>query len=474
MARIIVVDLDGTLIRTDTLVESFFLYLRLFPLRFFWPLLWLMRGKVNLKHRLANIVIPDASTLPYNFELVKWLKKQRKAGAQLILATAADHRIAHAVFDHLGFFDEFIATNKVNLSAQNKRSALVERFGENGYEYMGNSKADLPVWESAAVIHMVNPECGVSNAAKKLTGKQGISFQNKVFYFKVLQKALRLHQWLKNILIFVPLVASHKIFEGTFALQGFLAFFIFSLCASSVYLLNDLIDSPEDRIHLTKHNRPLASGTLPIMHALFLIPALLIAAFILAIWFLPWSFVAVLAGYYVLTLTYSLWLKRVVMLDVIILSMLYTARVIAGAEAMTLDVTFWILTFSTFVFLSLAMVKRYTELIDAFRNNIKEKTSGRGYYPADSGLLAVLGGASGFISVLVLALYINESADKMLYQTPEWMWLALPLLLYWLSRTWLLAHRGDLHDDPIIFALRDKASLWVGALFLGIFSLATI
>lgn len=472
--RVIAVDLDGTLIRSDTLFENFFLFLRRSPLLFWLPLLWLLRGKTNLKKHLANEVIPDAAFLPYNLELIDWLKKQKVMGAKLILATAANHRIAQAVFDHLGFFDDCIATSGINLSAHNKRKTLIERFGDKGYEYVGNSQADLAVWESAAVIHMVNPEFGVASAANKLSITQGVCFQNKPSYFKTLLKALRLHQWAKNSLIFVPLLASHRFLEGALVLDGLLAFLAFGLCASSVYLLNDLIDLPEDRKHLTKRNRPLAAGTLPIKHALLLLPALLFSAFVLSIWFLPWQFAVVLAGYYVLTLAYSLWLKRVVMLDVVALSMLYTSRIVAGAVAMSLIATFWILAFSTFIFLSLAMVKRYTELFDARQNGIDEKTAGRGYYPADFELLAALGGASGFISVLVLALYIHESADAVLYQTPEWMWLALPLLLYWLSRVWLLAHRGDMHDDPIVFALRDNVSRWTGAFFLAIFGLATL
>lgn len=474
MMRILVVDLDGTLISSDTLIESFFLFLRRFPLLFWLPFFWLLRGKANLKNHLANKVIPDAAFIPYNFELIDWLKRQQAKGTKLILATAAEHRIALAVFNHLGFFDDFIATNGINLSSHNKRNTLIERFGDKGYEYVGNSRADLAVWESAAVIHMVNPEFGVISAANKLSVTQGVCFQKKPFYFKTLLKALRLHQWAKNTLIFVPLLASHRFLEDGLVLDGFLAFLAFGLCASSVYLLNDLIDLPEDRKHPTKHTRPLAAGTLPIMHALFLLPALFVSAFVLSILFLSWKFVAVLAGYYALTLAYSLWLKRIVMLDVVVLSLLYTLRVIAGAAAMSLVVTFWLLAFSTFIFLSLAMVKRYAELFHARQNNVEEKTAGRGYYPADFEILAALGGASGFISVLVLALYINESANGLLYPTPEWMWLALPLLLYWLSRIWLLAHRGDIHDDPIVFALRDTASRWTGVLFVAIFGLATL
>jgi 4-hydroxybenzoate polyprenyltransferase len=474
MTRIIVVDLDGTLISSDTLVESGFLFLRHNPLRIFEPLIWLLKGgKAYLKQKLANSVTPDCEHLPYNNALIIWLKEQRELGARLILATAADYRIAEAVADHLCIFDEVIATRSENLSSHNKSKALVERFGEKGFEYVGNSHDDLAVWESASVIHMVNPEFGVAKAAQQL-GVQGVRFDSKQPYLRTVFKALRLHQWAKNVLIFVPLLASHRIFEVQLILNGLIAFFAFGLSASSVYLLNDLLDLPDDRRHHSKRNRPLAAGTLPILHALFFIPTLLIVAFVMALWLLPWQFSAILAAYYVLTLAYSLWLKRIAMLDVVTLSMLYTSRVVAGAAAMSLMLTFWILAFSTFIFLSLALVKRYTELYEARKNGHEEKTAGRGYYPADFELLAALGGASGFISVLVLALYINESATGQLYKSPEMIWLALPLLLFWIGRVWLLAHRGEMHDDPIVFALRDQVSRWTGIVFLVIFGLAAL
>ena len=257
-------------------------------------------------------------------------------------------------------------------------------------------------------------------------------------------------------------------------MAGLLAFIAYGTCASSVYLLNDLLDIPDDRQHPTKCKRPLASGVLPILHTLFLIPALLLISFGLSFWMLPLEFTGVLAIYYFLTLAYSLWLKRIVILDVVSLSVLYTVRVIAGAAAMFLKPTFWILTFCMFIFLSLAFLKRYTELFHVRVKGVADKMSGRGYFPSDLEILASLGSASGYMSVLVLALYINESATGNIYHSPEWMWLACPLLLFWLSRVWLLAHRGQMHDDPIIFALRDTVSLFIGLAFLLVFWLASI
>lgn len=473
MTRTIVVDLDGTVVNSDMLVENLFLFLRQYPLRIFELFVWLLRGKAYFKRRLADVVLPDAGDLPYNKPLLTWLEQNRNEGALLVLATASDKRIADAVADHLGIFDEVFGTEAENLSSERKRRALVERFGEARYEYVGNSSADLAVWRSAAAIHVANPEKGVLAAAGKL-GKVGMVFDERPGYLRTLLKALRLHQWAKNMLIFVPLLASHRLLEWPLIWSGFVAFLAFGTCASSVYLLNDLLDLPDDRQHPTKRDRPLAAGALPILHALFLIPLLLVSAFALALWKLPPLFSGVLAAYYVLTLVYSLWLKRIVMLDVVTLAILYTTRVIAGAAAMSLVATFWILAFCMFIFLSLAFVKRYTELHDARRKGKKEKSAGRGYYPADFELLASLGGASGYLSVLVLALYINEASTATLYQSPVWMWAACPLLLYWLSRVWLLAHRGQMHDDPIVFALRDRVSRWVGLGFVTVFALASI
>lgn len=472
MNRIIVVDLDGTLINSDMLMENLFLFLRLHPLRFFVIFVWLMGGKAHFKRRLADAVLPGVCDLPYNKALLAWLLQRKEDGATLVLATASDKRIANAVANHLGIFNEVFGTESINLSSRNKRVAIVQRFGEKGYEYIGNSFADLAVWHSSAVIHVANPEQGVLAAARKI-GTVDMLFENRPPYFRTFIKALRIHQWAKNLLLYVPLLASHRIMEAQLLWSGLLAFISFGACASSVYLLNDLLDLPDDRQHPTKCNRPLAAGTLPIFHALVLIPVLLLGAFFVALWLLPIQFTMVLAAYYILTLAYSLWLKRVVMLDVLILAMLYTVRVVAGTAAMSLVTTFWILAFCVFIFLSLAFVKRYTELFDARQKGKTKKSSGRGYYPADNELLASLGGASGYISVLVLALYINDAVSASMYRSPQWMWASVPMLLFWVSRVWLLTHRGQMDDDPIVFALRDNVSRWLGAAFLLAFALAS-
>jgi 4-hydroxybenzoate polyprenyltransferase len=471
--RPIVVDLDGTLVKTDMLVENLFLFLKTFPFRFFLIFFWLVKGKAALKRNLADAILPPVIDLPYNQDLLKWLEIQKLQGTSLVLATASDLRIANAVASHLNIFSQVLGTEFRNLSSNAKRNALVERYGERGFDYVGNSKADIAVWKSSEKIYVVNPDRGVLSAAKRISSVSQV-FEDRGGYLKILAKALRLHQWSKNLLIFVPLLASHRVLELDLVFKAAIAFVSFGVCASSVYLLNDLIDVNDDRAHSKKRFRPIAAGTLSVLHAVALIPFLLFIAAALALSFLPVIFSVVLCSYYLLTLAYSFFLKRVVMLDVVCLSLLYTTRVIAGAAALALNATFWVLAFCMFIFLSLAFVKRYAELYLARSAGKLGKTAGRGYYTDDLELLSSLGGASGYISTLVLALYINESAVSGLYKSPSWMWAACPLLLYWLGRVWLLAHRGQMNDDPVVFAIKDPVSRCIGVLFLVVFGLATL
>lgn len=472
VGRTIAVDLDGTLIRSDLLVESIFLFIRRHPLRVLELLGWLFHGKAHFKRRIADAVQPDVETLPYNEGLLAWLAAQRAAGAVLVLATASDLRLARAVADHLGLFDEVMGTQEHNLASAHKRDALIARFGHGGFEYAGNAAADLKVWEAASRCHVANPESGVLRRARRI-GRDGELFEDRRPYPGVLRRALRLHQWAKNLLVFVPILAVHKFTDLALLRDSALAFLCFGACASSVYLLNDLLDLEDDRQHRTKRLRPLASGALPVAHALVWMPLLLLLAFGAALHWLPLRFSLVLLGYYLLTMAYSLWLKRLVMVDVVTLAMLYTVRVVAGAAAIAHPTTFWILAFCTFIFLSLAFVKRYTELHD-LKSKGEGAAPGRGYVAADFELLASLGGSAGYVSVLVLALYINDGAAQGLYRHPHWMWLTCPLLLFWLSRVWILAHRGQMNDDPIVFALRDRISRVVGIAAALAFVLAAI
>jgi 4-hydroxybenzoate polyprenyltransferase len=468
----LVVDLDGTLIRSDMLIESGFSFVKSKPHLFYRPLTWLVRGgKTTVKALLAESADIDVAVLPYDPVVVEWLRSERARGRSLVLATASHERYARAIADHLGFFDKIFATSgDLNLSGINKQNRLVAEFGEKGFDYVGNSLDDLVVWRSAERAYVVNPHRGVRKAAQKLGNVERV-FESRIPAAKIWTKSLRLHQWLKNLLIFVPPLAGHMLTRGHFA-ASLIAFLAFGLCASSVYLLNDLLDLQDDRHHPVKCKRALASGAMPLLIGLALVPILLTLSFGIAWSFLPWHFSVALFGYYVLTLAYSTFLKRRVMVDVVVLATLYTTRIIAGTTAVGTYVTFWLLAFSMFIFLSLALVKRYAEL-HAMQARGLVKTRGRGYVAADLPLISSLGTASGYMAVLVLALYIQDGRTTQLYRHPQIIWLACPLMLYWISRTWIIAHRGLMHDDPIVFAARDRTSLIVAALCALIFWAAT-
>ena len=466
----LVVDLDGTLLDSDLLVECAFTYLRHNPLRLVFLLLWLLRGKAYLKTRLAREVKLDIQGLPYNDALLARLQEERRRRRPLWLATASDQGLAEAIAEHLELFDGVIGTRDGhNLKGTSKREALEQRFGKGGFDYVGNETADLPIWEAATARWAVNPSRRAERGVHRLGNVETV-LHTRPGYLGTLLHALRLHQWAKNLLLFVPLATSHQFLDPELLLSAVIGFLAFGLAASAVYLINDLVDLKDDRQHPSKRHRPLAAGTMPLQHALILAPSLLATALILALALLPTAFVGVLLTYLVLTTLYSFWLKRLVMVDVITLAMLYTLRIIAGAAACGLALTFWILAFSVFIFLSLAMVKRYAELFDAWQKNQgHNQTGSRGYQTNDLQLVSSLGGAAGYLSVLVLALYIQDPAAANLYTHPEYIWLACPILLFWVSRTWLLTHRGLMPEDPVLFALKDRISQLTGVIFLLVF-----
>lgn len=471
-ARPIVVDLDGTLLKSDLLFECAMSFVRNKPLQCLKLLAWLGRGKAYLKDRLAQATDIDVATLPYDADVLWMIKVQRNSGRKIILATASHHALAVRIAEHLKVFDDVIGTTlEQNLSGATKRDVLVTLYGEGGFDYVGNSMDDLPVWRSARHAYIVNPLSGVELATRQL-GNIVQVVRSDVRYFGRVYKALRIHQWMKNALIFVPLLAAHQLVNPPLVGRGMLAFVLFGLCASGVYLLNDLLDLPDDRKHPTKRHRPFASGSLSIQSGLVVFPLLLLMSFTGAWLWLPSQFVVVLACYYVLTLVYSLVLKRLMALDVIALALLYTLRIIAGGAAFELELTGWMLAFSMFMFLSLALVKRYAELLMALHSGITGKTGGRDYFPADLAMLSSLGAASGYLAVMVLALYIHDSATTALYEHPRWIWLACPVMLLWITRIWLLTHRGRMNEDPVIFALRDRWSLAMGTVFCLIFWVA--
>ena len=473
----LVVDLDGTLIKTDLLAETASRFLIDQPFRFFKLAVWLAEGKSALKSRLADSTSIDVASLPYNEELLTWLRAEKAQGRRIVLATASHRVLADQVAAHLDLFDEVLATDDTtNLKANAKRDALVKRYGERGFDYVGNDWPDISVWQAAAKSHVVSSSSRLIEKARSHGNLGVVMGDGKPPMAVALFKAMRPHQWMKNLLVFVPLLASHQYMNAVSLMQALLAFVVFGLTASSVYLLNDLVDVADDRHHARKRNRPLAAGDLSLLHGWIAWPVLLVLAFTLAgmVGGFLWRFTASMGIYFVLTVAYSLRLKQIPVVDVLTLAMLYTLRIIAGASAISVPLSFWLLSFSMFIFLSLAFIKRYSELRaarDAGKDGILR---GRGYDPQDFELVASLGGSAGYTAVLVLALYIQDSNTASLYATPSLIWLACPLLLFWISRAWLIAHRGNMHDDPIVFALKDRVSWIVVALFGAVLVLAKV
>jgi 4-hydroxybenzoate polyprenyltransferase/phosphoserine phosphatase len=455
----LIVDLDGTLVRTDTLWESLFILAKDRPLDLLGASLTLGAGRAAFKARVADLVEPDVAGIPLNTPLIDWLRDQAGTGRRLVLATATNGKIAQLIADRVGLFNEVLASDgQRNLKGPHKAAVLVERFARGGFDYVGDSRADLPVW-SAARRAIVVGGTGLAKAAGRVAEVE------RVFAppprLPVLRRALRLHQWAKNVLVFLPLLAAHQVGDGHGLVAAALAFLAFGLTASAVYLLNDLLDLGADRRHPTKCRRPFAAGDLPLSWGLLLTPLLLLGATAISLLWLPPAFGVVLAGYFVLTSAYSLDFKRRPILDVMTLASLYTLRVIAGGAAVSIWPSFWLLALSLFVFLSLALVKRYAEL-DGLRERGELTSVGRGWHVDDLNLVGSLGAASGIAAVLVLALYIDSETARRLYRLPEALWLLTPIVLYWVSHIWFKTHRGEMHEDPVVFAFRDRVSLGLG------------
>ncbi|HQY58293.1 MAG: UbiA family prenyltransferase [Nitrospira sp.] len=457
------VDLDGTLIKTDLLWESLLALLKQSPFSIFQLPFWLLKGKAAFKHEIARRVTLDASTLPYDQALVEFLANERRSGRELVLATASHESFARAVAAHLELFGErvFGSGASTNLKGARKVALLVERYGVRRFAYAGNSTADLPVWAEADEAIVVNASAGLVRRAQALTPVSRV-FSKSVNWPKQVAKALRVHQWAKNVLVFIPVVASHQITNRTLLLQATIAFLSFSLSASAVYIINDCLDLASDRRHPRKKDRPFASGNLSIPFGLLLAAGCLVGGIGLA-FALPSSFLLVLAGYLVLTTGYSFYLKQFVLLDVIVLAQLYTVRVYGGGAATGVAPSHWLLTFSLFLFLSLALVKRFTELRLTSQSAGKE-LHGRGYWVTDLEHVSSIGTASGLIAVLVLALYISSKEVLLLYTHAEVLWLVCPVMLYWISRIWMLAYRNCMDDDPVVFAVKDSKSYLMAAI----------
>lgn len=451
------IDLDGTLIHTDSLLESCLRLINQQPLMLLLLPFWLLCGKAGFKQKVSNRVNLSAESLPFNTDLLKFLTQQRLHNRPLVLVTAANKKIAQAIASHLNIFDEVIGSDEVNnLSGKNKADILIDKFGAKGFVYAGNASVDLKVWQHAAAAIVVNGSQELLNKAEKLTDIEKEFPAKEKNIFKVISKSIRVHQWAKNILIFTALILSHNWFNSDSIQLTIFAFFSFCFAASSIYIINDLMDLEADRKHITKKERPLASGALSIHSAILMVPLLLGVSYFFAS-LINTNFIFILTIYLILTTAYSLFLKPLALLDVITLTSLYTIRIIAGAIAISVPLSYWLLAFSMFIFLSLALIKRFSELKNLIQQG-ETNSIARGYHVDDLPAISLFGISSGYISVLVLVFYTHDLQAGTLYSNPDWLWFVAIAVLYWISRVWLLAFRGKMNEDPVLFAIHDRNS----------------
>lgn len=471
------VDLDGTLTLGDVSVESLLATLKRRPWLLPQMFLWRLAGKHRLKSELAVRSDVDVTVLPYNPDVLALLRTARAEGRRTILITGSHRKYAERIAQHLGLFDEVHATDEsCNLTGTRKAAKLAELIGEGKYEYVSNGSIDLPIWRQAAAIVTVNAPRGVVNQCRAL-GKPHRDLPVAKRPLKHWLKAMRIHQWAKNMLLFVPLITAHTLFEWPALLAVLTAFLSFGLCASATYIINDLLDLDADRHHAKKKSRPFASAALSVKSGVLGCGAMLAAGLALALT-LPIAFQLALVAYIVVTLLYSFKLKRVASLDVLTLAGLYTLRVVAGAFAASVALSFWLLAFSMFIFLCLALVKRVAELLELKAKQQLEpahsgKARGREYSVEDILILQMLGASSGYLAVLVLALYINSPEVSAIYKAPQILWLIAPLMLLWVTRLWMVTTRGYMNEDPILFAVKDPETWVTAAITAAILTVAT-
>jgi len=465
------VDLDGCLTSTDTFAESLSIAFKIAPLR---TLLCLLRlffsSRAVVKHEISRIARPDAALLPYHKDFLLYLRGEAEKGRELYLVTGAHESIAQDVVTELGFFSGYISTHgKINLTGKTKARILVERFGLRGFVYAGNSRADLPVWRSAAEAIAVNCGRPVRRGLVRMDNVTKV-FPSPTSTWRALWQALRPYQWAKNVLVLLPLVTSHRLFEWSLVWKTGLAFAAFCLCASGGYLFNDLADIESDRRNPAKRMRPLASGrlspgTAAVAGVVCLAASLSIGAF------LSFPFTLVLVTYIALTAVYCWYFRAKMLVDVISLTLLYSLRLLGGHIICGVEASNWLIATSLFLFLGLALLKRYTEI----RFLIEESSSppmGRAYMPSDLPILQTLGVVSSFAAVLVLALYIDSTA-VLHYRSPQFLWAWCLLLLYYMSRVWMIANRKRMAVDPVQFAIRDRVAYLTVAAGLFVYALAS-
>lgn len=472
----LVVDLDGSLTRSDTLWETLWHLCLHAPLQALKALGSLPQGRAGLKSALAEAALKTSppwtpKTLPWNQEVVEFLRQEKKRGRHLVLATGAAQCLAEAVQKEMPLFDQILATHsKNNLKGPQKTLAIQKALQGKPFDYLGNENADLAVWAYAE-------KTLVAEDSRPLTTLQTLRKNkhiDKVFplptsRWRTLFKTLRLNQWAKNLLVFAPMIASHSYDNPQKWAMGAITFLAFSLCASGAYLLNDLIDLPHDRSHHTKKKRPLAQGTFPLPYGLLLAGTLPLLGGLLA-W--TYNLLPYLLLYYTCTVAYSLFLKKIAILDITLLAGLYCLRTVSGGYATEDPVSLWMATFGGFLFLSLACLKRHSELLN-LQKSAQQKTHGRDYHVEDIPLIQSIGVSAGCIAPLVLTLYLQNHTPEY-YNHPENLWASACLVFIWIMNLWRDSTRGALkEEDPLSYSLSNKKSLLILCLLASSLLLAT-
>lgn len=468
------VDLDGTLLLTDTLFEALAEHIRRRP---FWTLVQLIQlpfGIAKVKRRLTATIDLDADLLPVHEDVLAYCKSAKAAGREVWLVSAADQKMVDHVAKRFGIFDRVIGSDGETNNKGSAKARLLEKEAPDGFEYVGDSPADFKVWKKAARASHVDK----GEARRRLIERMGVavghSFERPKAGVRTWLKALRVHQWAKNVLIFVPAILAMRIVEPAILTKLLIALPLLGIMASGTYILNDLLDLQGDRDHRSKHKRPFASGRIKLWQGFVASPLLILGGLIGGFILSP-AFATTMLSYLVITLAYSLRLKRAALVDTIVLSFLYTLRLIMGAALAAVALSQWLLVFSMFLFVSLSMAKRHVEVLQLAASG-KRFAVNRGYRAEDAGLTLGLGLATATSAPLILVLYVIESAwPSGLYSAPEMLWAAPVLLSLWLMRVWTLANRGELHDDPVVFAVKDPRSLLTGAaLALSFLAAATL
>jgi len=451
------VDLDGTLIAGDLMWESLLLLIKKAPLAALMVPLWMLRGRAFLKHQIATHVTLDPGTLPYRDEVLAFLRHSHSEGRHLVLATGADEIHARAIAKHLGIFSDVLASDgRRNLSGRHKAARLAERFGAHRFDYLGNAWADVPSWLAAGRAIVVAAPARLLQHLKPRVEIASVLASRPALLRSVI-RAMRPHQWVKNLLVFVPVIGAHRLFDVEALRLTVFTVVAFSLCASAIYVANDMLDIHADRQHPRKRHRPFAAGELSIPAGAVMSVSLTAMALGVAVAGVSWSLALTLLCYVAANAAYSFRLKREPVADVFLLTALYEMRIVAGAVATSIPLSTWLLAFALFFFLSLACVKRFMEV------SATGGAPGRGYAAQDALWMHSIGTSSGYMAILVLALYVNSPEVMRLYRQPHLLWILCPVLLYWLSRLWFAAGRGKVHDDPVVEAMRDPMSYVAGA-----------